>query len=67
MNVVFFVLIKVEILTRGTFNSIAIELQNDGQRNLRDQELNSPSWRAEMKVQHHMYAAFKCIAFQLNK
>ena len=24
-----------------------------------------PSWRAEMKVQYHMYAVFKCIAFQL--
>ena len=27
MNVVFFVLIKIEILTRGTFSSIAIELK----------------------------------------
>ena len=56
MNVVFFVLNKIETSARGTFSSIAIELKNDGQRTLSDQELDVPSWRAEMKVQHHMYA-----------
>ena len=65
MNVVFVVLIQIEISTRGTFSSIAIELKHDGQRSLSDQELEGPSWRAEMKVQHHMYAVFKCIAIQL--
>ena len=34
MNVVFFVLCKIEISTYGTFSSIAIELQIDGQRAL---------------------------------
>ena len=58
MNVVFIVLIKIEILTRGTFSSIAIELENDGQRALSDQELD---------VKHmYMYAVLKCIAFQLT-
>ena len=65
MNVVFFVLIKIEILTRGTFSSIAIELKNDGQRALSDQVLDGPSWRAEMMVQLHIYAVLKCITFQL--
>ena len=43
MSVVFFVLIKIEILTRGTFRSIAIDLKTDGQRALSDQELDGPS------------------------
>ena len=54
MSVVFFVLIKIEISTRGTFRSIAIELKTDGQRALSDQELDGPCWREEMK-QHHKY------------
>ena len=62
MNVMFFVLINIENLTRGTFTSIAGELKHDGA--LSDQKLDGPSWRAEMKVQHHIYAVFKCIAFQ---
>ena len=37
MNVVFFVLIKTEMSTHGTFISIGIELKNDGQRALGDQ------------------------------
>ena len=59
MNVVFFMVNKIEASTRGTFSLIAIELKNDGQRTLSDQELDGPSWpswRAEMKVQRHMYA-----------
>ena len=43
MNVVFFVLNKIETSTRGTFSLIAIELKNDGQRTLSDQELDVPS------------------------
>ena len=66
INVVFFVLIKIEISIHGTFSSIAIDLKSDGQRILSNQKLDGPSWRAEMKVQHHMYAVFKCIAFQLH-
>ena len=34
MNVVFFVLIKIEILTRGTFSSIEIELKFEMQLHL---------------------------------
>ena len=65
MNVMFFVLINIEISTCGTFSLIAMELKNDGQHALSDQEVDGPSWCAEMKVQHHIYAVFKCIAFQL--
>ena len=64
MNVVFLVQIKIEISTHS-IHSIAIELKNDGQRTLSEKELDGPSWRAEIKVQHHRYAVFKCIAFQL--
>ena len=42
-----------------------VRTKNDGQHAPSDQELDEPPWRAEMKVQHHMYAVFKCIAFQL--
>ena len=40
------------------------QTKNDGQRAPSDQEMDEQSWHAEMKVQHHMYAVFKCIAFQ---
>ena len=54
MNVMCFLLANQD-------RSFAIELKNDGQRALSDQELDGPSWRAEMKVQHHMYAVFKLV------
>ena len=62
----FFVVIKIEILTGGIFSSIAIELKHDGQCALSDQELDRPSCREEMK-QHHLYiyAVLKCIVLQL--
>ena len=61
----FFILFfKIEISTHSK-HSIAIERKNDGQRTLSEKELDWPSWRVETKVQHHMYAVFKCIAFQL--
>ena len=43
INVVFFVLIKIEISIRGTFSSIAIDLKSDGQRVLSNQKLDGPS------------------------
>ena len=50
MSVMFFVLINIEISTCDTFSLIAMELKNDGQHAPSDQEVDGPSWSAEMKV-----------------